>query len=164
MRNQFSSPQILLQKHERRRGLGGATCRGGRAPGSALTPGTYLSITSDSLTIWAMSPFWIFCCDSRSWALVHLGKGSRVSSLGHAVRSRELPAPTSGTSVQGNQTRARDPAPPLPCLKARTTRTASPPFSSRSCSFCFLSSDSNYLPAGCDRHNQVSVCHTPKKC
>lgn len=86
-----------------------------------------------------------------------------MSSLGHAVRPRELPAPTPGTSVQGNQTRARDPAPPLPCLKARTTRTAPPPFSSRSCSFCFLSSDSNYLPAGCDRHNQVSVCHTPKK-
>lgn len=39
----------------------------------------YLSITSDSLTIWAMSPFWIFCCDSSSWARVHLENGSEVS-------------------------------------------------------------------------------------
>lgn len=32
----------------------------------------YLSIASDSLTIWAMSLLWIFCCTSSSWALVHL--------------------------------------------------------------------------------------------
>lgn len=35
-------------------------------------PCPYLSIASDSLTIWAMSPLWIFCCTSSSWALVHL--------------------------------------------------------------------------------------------
>lgn len=52
-------------------------------------PSPYLSITSDSLTIWAMSPFWIFCCDSRSWALVHLGKGSKVSFLGSQTRGSQ---------------------------------------------------------------------------
>lgn len=54
---------------------------------SSRTPSSYLSITSDSLTIWAMSPFWIFCCDSSSWALVHLREGSRVSSLGSSLRA-----------------------------------------------------------------------------
>lgn len=43
---------------------------------NTASPCPYLSIASDSLTIWAMSLLWIFCCTSSSWALVHLGKGS----------------------------------------------------------------------------------------
>lgn len=86
VRNQFSFPQILLRKHV---ALGELLAREEGPQAAHRPPGTYLSITSDSLTIWAMSPFWIFCCDSRSWALVHLGKGSRVSSLSRQTRGSQ---------------------------------------------------------------------------